>query len=97
MKIEMKSRKILSSEFNTAMIKSLKVDRCADETAECFFVFKYLDIFYAIPYNKKQFAKYERRLMKIKDRTDKKEVWEWRTFIPLADMETIERYLLITD
>jgi hypothetical protein len=92
MKIEMKSRKILSTEFDTAMIKSLKVDRCIDETADCFLVFKYLDIFYAIAYDRVKFAKYKRKLMKIEDRPDKKETWEWRTFIPMTDMEVIKRY-----
>ena len=41
--IEMKSRKFCSYEYNTAMIKTLKIQHCENEIRECFLFFKYLD------------------------------------------------------
>lgn len=90
--IEMKSRKHMSFDYGEVMIKSLKVERCELEARDCFFVFKFIDRLCYIEYNKEQFAHYRKRLMTIKSRVDKVEKPEWRTFIPLAHLKTLETF-----
>ena len=87
--VEMKSRKFLSFEYNDVMIKSLKIDRCAAETRDCFLVFKFTDRLCYIEYNAAQFSQYRKKLMTIKSREDKEEKPEWRTFIPLHHLKTL--------
>jgi len=90
--IEMKSRKHMSFDYGEVMIKSLKVERCELEARDCFLVFKFIDRLCYIEYNKEQFAHYRKRLMTIKSRVDKVEKPEWRTFIPLAHLKTLETF-----
>ena len=92
MAVEMKARKMLSTEYEDAMINSLKVDRCETETRQCFLIFKYLDKLCCIEYDKEKFSKYRRRMMKLEDRVDKKAKWEERIFIPMSDMELIDQF-----
>jgi hypothetical protein len=90
--IEMKSRKLMSYDFDEVMIKTLKIERCGAESRDCFLVFKFLDRLCYIEYNKEQFSRYRKRLMTIKSRADKVEKPEWRTFIPLAHMKTLATF-----
>jgi hypothetical protein len=93
--VEMKSRKMRSNDWPTTMIKTLKVERCANEPRDCYFIFNFTDKMLYIRYDADQFAKYERRLMKIAARPDKAECWEWRTFIPLADLTTLKTFAAV--
>jgi hypothetical protein len=90
--VEMKSRKMRSSDWPTTMIKTLKITRCADEPRDCYFIFNFTDKMYFIRYDAAQFANYEKRLMKIAPRPDKAEGYEWRTFIPMAHLTTLKTF-----
>ena len=90
--VELKSRHCLSTDYATAMIKTLKVTNCESETRDCFLFFNYLDRLCFIQYDAQRFARYSRRTMKIPSRVDKTEVWESRTFIPVADLKTLRTY-----
>jgi hypothetical protein len=92
--VEMKSRKVNSYDYNTAMIKTLKIERCEFEKSnnnmDCFLVFSFLDKLCYIEYNKAQFSKYEKKYMLIKSRVDFTEKYEWRTFIPISDLKVLK-------
>jgi hypothetical protein len=93
--VEMKSRKFCSSEYNTVMIKTLKITHCENESRECFLVFNFLDKLCYIQYDKEKFSKYVKRNMLIKNRTDYTEKWEYRTFIPIGDLKTLKTFCMI--
>lgn len=90
--VELKSRHCRSDDYSTAMIKTLKVTNCETVSAtgrDCFLFFNFTDRLMFIEYEPTKFATYERRSMKIASRADKDEVWESRTFIPIADLKTL--------
>ena len=95
--VELKSRHCRSTDYPTAMIKTLKVTNCERATAagrECFLFFRYIDRLMYIQFDAATFAGYERRTMKIPSRADKEEVYESRTFIPIADLKTLRVFVV---
>lgn len=90
--VELKSRRIRSDTYDTALIGLNKIKLMSEtEEMEYYIAYKYLDGVFTIKYNRDQFDKYEVRYdYRRGDRSDCKNKVDTIVLIPITDLTKIE-------
>lgn len=90
--VELKSRRISSTTYDTALIGLNKIKLMSEtEDMQYYIAYKYLDGVFTIKYNKEQFDKYEVRYeYRRGDRSDCKNKADTIVLIPIADLTKLE-------